>query len=423
MNKSLLVIGVILLVAISTTAVMIIFPFQPNQPPQAEEANSSLQGVQEVVNANNRFAFEFYSELGKSEEGNIFYSPYSISIALAMAYDGARGQTASEIKSVFHFPETSVLRPNSAAMYNQINKKDRPYKLSTGNALWAQQSYPFNEDYMSRVERYYGGKATNLDFIEETERSRQTINLFIEEQTNDKIKDLIPSGFLTRDTKLVLTNAIYFKGDWVKQFNEEDTIEQEFRIGAGESIKTPMMRRSDEEAWFNYTETSDFQMIELPYSGDDLSMLIILPKKDDLKDLEKSITSEEITKWKSSLIEQRVIIYIPKFKFETKYFIKDSLIEMGMPTAFSDDADFTGMEDNPYEDLKIDQVIHQAFIELDEKGTEAAAATAVEMSSVTSVESGPEIPVFMADHPFIFIIQEKRTGSILFLGRVVDPSR
>src|SRR3989338_7114029 len=195
MNKKILTIGIaLLMVAIVTaTAVLFLFPYEPKQPPKVDDVGSTPQGMEEVVNANNRFAFELYSELDKSEKENIFYSPYSISAALAMTYEGAKGQTANEMKSVFHFPEGNILRPNFAAIYNDVNKGAKDYELRTGNALWVQQDFPLLSDFTSRVEKYYGGKAANLDFVNEGEKSRQTINSFIGEQTNDKIKDLIPA--------------------------------------------------------------------------------------------------------------------------------------------------------------------------------------------------------------------------------------
>src|SRR3989344_6890069 len=184
--------GVVLFAGVATAAVLFLFPYEPTQPPSTDDTGSTNTRIQEVANANNKFAFDLYSELNKSESGNIFYTPYSISSALAMTYEGAKGQTADEMKSVFHFPETNTLRTNFAAIYNNINKKDKPYELRTGNALWAQQDYSFLKEYTDKVEKYYGGKVENLDFIRKTEISRQMINTFIEEQTNNKIKDLIP---------------------------------------------------------------------------------------------------------------------------------------------------------------------------------------------------------------------------------------
>ncbi|MBI2646965.1 serpin family protein, partial [Candidatus Woesearchaeota archaeon] len=280
--------------------------------PKTDDVGSTPQGIQEVVNANNKFAFELYSELNKAEDGNIFYSPYSISAALAMTYEGAKGQTADEIKSVFHFPESNTLRPNFAAIYNDINKKDKPYKLSTGNALWVQQDYKFLEEYLSTVEKYYGGKAANVDFVRETEKSRQTINTFIEEQTNNKIKDLIPQGILDASTVLVLTNAIYFKGTWTLEFDKSDTSEQDFKVTPNNVVKTLMMYMENDKAKFSYADVGDLQILELPYKGEEISMLILLPTE-NLDSIEASLTTEKLKEWKSQMKEDKLdAIYLPK---------------------------------------------------------------------------------------------------------------
>ncbi len=418
MNKKILIIVILLImIGVATaTTILFLFPYQPNQPPKTEDTGSTPQGIKEVVNANNQFAFDLYSELDKSEDGNIFYSPYSISAALAMTYEGARGQTADEMKSVFHFPENNILRTNFAAIYNEINKKNKPYKLSTGNALWAQQDYKFLDEYLSTVEKYYGGKAANVDFVRETEKSRQTINAFIEEQTNNKIKDLIPKGILDASTVLVLTNAIYFKGTWTWEFDKSDTNDQDFRISATNIIKTPMMYMKNDKTKFNYADLGDLQILELPYKGEEISMLILLPTE-NLDAIEPSLTPEKLEEWKSQMKEDKLdAIYLPKFEFDTKYFMKKTLSKMGMPTAFGN-ADFSGMDGT--KSLFIDAVIHQAFVKVDEEGTEAAAATAVIMGKAAVMQR----KVFRADHPFIFIIQERKTGNILFLGKVVNPTK
>ena len=384
----------------------------------AEDLNS-------VVNANNQFAFELYSKY-KSKEGNIFYSPYSISSALAMTYEGARGKTAEEMQVVFHFPkDASIRRDSFLKIYQQINKEGKEYKLSIANALWAQEDYKFLDDYFSLIDKYYGGKVTNLDFVNETEKSRLTINSWVEGQTNNKIKDLIPQGILTSSTRLVLTNAIYFKGFWFRQFDKRGTKEEDFRVSPDNKIKVQMMRLTDEEANFNYAETDKLQILELPYEGKELSMFILLPKGDDLKMIEESLNSDKLFEWKKLLRNKEVNVYLPKFKFETKYFMAQDLKDMGMPTAFTPgidfggEADFSGMTGNKR--LNIDQVIHQAFVEVNEEGTEAAAATAVMMTMSAAVMPG-QIKIFNADHPFIFIIQDRDTGNILFLGRVSDPN-
>lgn len=387
-------------------------------PSKADENGVTEEGLDSVVSANNQFALDLYSEF-KDEEGNIFFSPYSISTALAMTYEGARGQTAEEIQSVFHFPaDDTVRRPAFARVYNELNREDKEYQLHTANALWAEQTYQFLPEYLNTVEKYYGGKTTNLDFITKTEKSRKTINNWVENQTNNKIKDLIPKGAIDVMTRLVLTNAIYFKGEWVKQFDEEDTSEQDFRVSSDKTVKVPMMRLTGEEAEFNYAETENLQILEMPYSGEELSMLILLPKENDLGALEESLHTEKLDEWRKMIKEQRVNVYIPKFTFETKYTLNNYLKQMGMPTAFSDNADFSGMTGN--RDLFIGFVIHQAFVEVNEEGTEAAAATAVGMALTAMPEP---TPVFRADHPFIFMIQERETGNILFLGKVADPSQ
>ena len=379
-----------------------------------DDSGASQEKVNAVVNANNQFALELYSKLNEENAGkNIFFSPYSISVALAMTYEGARGQTAEEMQSVLHFPaDPEVRRPAFARIYNQINKGGKKYKLSTANALWAQKDYPFLDEYFNTVEKYYGGKVTNLDFVGDPENSRITINKWVEAQTNNKIKDLIPEGVIDAATRLVLTNAIYFKGTWFKQFDKKNTVERDFKISPTNSVKVQMMHLDDKKAKFNYTETKDLKILELPYSGGDLSMLILLPK-DSIEQLESELTIENLNNWTARLKEEEVSIYLPRFKFETKYFMAKTLREMGMSSAFGN-ADFSGMTGR--RDLYISNVIHQAFVEVNEEGTEAAAATAVVMKEVAMMKK-----LFNADHPFIFIIREKETGNILFLGRVSDP--
>jgi len=420
MTKKILLI-VLLAIAVAgaaTAAVLFLFPYQPDQPPKADSSSSTTQGIQGVVNANNKFAFDLYSQLNKTEKGNLFYSPYSISAALAMTYEGAKGQTANEMKSVFHFPESNILRPNFAAIYNDINAGAKDYELKTGNALWVQQNFPLLSDFTSTVEKYYGGKAANLDFVKENEKSRQTINSFIEQQTNNKIKDLIPAGVLDAMTRLVLTNAIYFKGTWQWEFDTSDTRNEDFKITPENTVKVSMMNMDPKKATFNYANTEDAQILELPYKGDKISMLVILPKK-DLVSIESSLTADKLNEYKSQMKETKLdSISLPKFEFDTKYFMKDTLSALGMPTAFSATAaDFSGM--TGIKNLYIGAVIHQAYVKVDEKGTEAAGATAVVMMENAIMPSN----VFRADHPFIFAIQDKNTGSILFLGKVIDPTK
>jgi serpin B len=401
-----------LVLAITLPVAYFLYPYPPLQPPLANDTGWTQEGVQEVVNANNKFAFELYSQLAKNETGNIFYSPYSIFSALTMTYEGAGGETAEEMKNVLHLPEISILRPNFARIYNEINKRTDAYELRTGNALWLQKDYPFYDNYKKIVEEYYGGKAANVDFEKETEKSRETINSFIAEQTNNKIKELIPKGVLTHETVAVLTNAIYFKGTWEYKFDESQTREEDFKVTSNKTVKVQMMHMR--EVKLNYSDLGNLQILELPYKGGEISMLVLLPRG-DLKDIESNLTLEKISQYRSRMMETEISVSLPKFEFSTKYELGGTLQNLGMKKAFiSGVADFSRMSPNG-KGLFISFVLHQAYIKVDEEGTEAAAATAVGISKTAAM-------TFRADHPFIFIIQERKTGNILFIGRVVDPT-
>ena len=389
--------------------------------------NPALPGsATSVVDANNRFALDLYGRIAddpKAGDGNIFFSPFSISSALAITYEGARGTTAEEIRSVFHFPENqTVMRSGFAGIISGINSKANAYMLRTANALWAEQTYPFLAGYISAAEQHYGAKTTNLDFINKPEESRVTINTWVEDLTEDRIKDLLQPGTIDPLTRLVITNAIYFKGTWMKQFDQNKTTDADFRTGTGKTVRVRMMERTDEDAIYGYAETDILQALSMPYeSGDgkDLSMLVLLPKTDDLSMVEESLNTSTLSLLHDSLKTRRVIVYFPKFVMETKYSLPGVLSAMGMPTAFTRAADFSGMAGT--KDLYIDDVIHQAFVEVNEEGTEAAAATAVVMR-LSAMPLEETVPLFRADHPFIFLIQENETGNILFMGRVSDPS-
>ena len=368
--------------------------------PRADDSGWSQTGVSNVVRANNRFAFRMYSELA-SKNGNVFYSPYSVFSAFAMVYEGARGRTASEIDGVFGYPNYAVLRPNFAHIYNNVNSLG----VRAGNALWVQKGFTLLENYTQAVGRYYGGRAENVDFVHETERARTTINKYVEKQTNGRIKNLIPGGCIDSNTRLVLTNAIYFKEAWEKKFDKAR--ESDFHVN-GTTIKVPMMCMKP-EGEFNYTKTDKFQAVELPYKNDKFSMIVVLPKNESA-----NLTFDEFESLNMTP-EHMDRICIPKFELNTKYFMKKDLRKLGITDAFSSAADFSGIDGR--RDLLIDFVIHQAYIKVDEKGTEAAAATAVGMK-LAAVRGFS----FVADHPFTFIIRENDNGAILFMGRVVNPN-
>uniref|UniRef100_A0A7C6EHF9 Serpin family protein n=1 Tax=candidate division WOR-3 bacterium TaxID=2052148 RepID=A0A7C6EHF9_UNCW3 len=375
------------------------------------------QKFDEIVPGNNYFCFNLYKNLTESETGNIFYSPFSITMAMAMVYEGARGWVQGEMQGVFKFPLDNKIRQESfLSLYQHLNRKNAKYKLNIANALWIQKDYTILPAYLKIIQRYYDGYARNVDFVGATEQSRQIINKWVEEKTNQKIKDLFPPGSIDQQSRLVVTNAIYFKGRWIKQFDKSLTSEEDFWVTETKSIKVQMMKRIDPETKFNYAETDEFQILEMAYEGGDLSMIIILPRKNDIRTIEKELTIEKFQEWKNLLTEARVEVYLPKFTFRTRYTLTPNLSQLGMPNAFSPHCDFSGIDGT--KNLYIRSVVHQAYVDVNEEGTEAAAATGV-VVGITSV--GPRIPVFRADHPFIFVIQEKTTGNILFIGRVVEP--
>ena len=391
-----------------------------NAGPKADPAD-----VAAVTQGDNQFALDLYAKL-RDKDGNIFVSPYSISTALAMTRAGARGDTAAEMDKVMHFTlPQDKLNPIFGAVIRQVNgdpaDKKRGYQLSTANALWGRKGYPFQADFLKLAKDDYGGGLNDVDFKGATEQARQTINGWVEKQTNDKIKDLLHQGDLTPDTRLVLTNAIYFKGDWASQFKKDQTRDEPFHLTADKKADAPLMHQTGEYAYF---DDGSFQMLEMPYAGKDLSMVALLPKKiDGLADLEKDLTADKLAGWVGKLHPQEVIVALPKFKTEQRISVKQTLSDMGMKLAFDDQkADLSGIGGEPHE-LYISDVIHKAYIDVNEEGTEAAAATAVIVATPSAVRVEPPTPVFRADHPFLFLIRDTRSGGILFLGRMADPTK
>ncbi len=397
-------------------------------PPAGEEApdnRTTAEGAGSVVAGSNRFAVDLYRQLANDPQyagQNLFFSPYSISSALAITYEGARGTTADEIRSVLYLPENDTLRRTGFAGIDAgLNRGDANYTFRTANALWAEETYPFLPGYIDTAGRWYAANATNLDFINDPEASRATINRWVEEKTEDKIRDLLPAGSIVPLTRLVITNAIYFKGTWTEQFDANETREEEFRVAPDETVLVPMMQRTDEEAVYGYAQTDTLQVLELPYAhgdGTELSMLVLLPKEDNLTAAEEGLDAETVAELRQSLVRERVRVFFPKFTLETEYSLPGTLAAMGMPTAFSPDADLSGMDGT--RNLFISEVVHKAFVDVNEEGTEAAAATGV----VVNLKSAPveeTVPEFRADHPFVFLIVENDSGTVLFMGRVANP--
>jgi serpin B len=393
------------------------------EPPIEFKDYPAAKDSSPTVAAANQFAFELYDQYRNTDD-NVFFSPYSISSALQMTYEGARGKTAQEMAAVFHFPDNAATRIGSfAKLYEQINPQDAAYQLSAANAIWAQNDYPFDQNYLKTVETYYRGKATNLDFVSDTENSRQTINEWVSDKTAQKIPELFASGTINPLTRLVLTNAIYFKGKWQTPFEKILTQEKDFTAATGAKTKCQMMNIKES---FGYAETADYQALELPYENNDLSMVIILPKNGRMAPVEGELSVEKFAAIKNDLKSELVDVFLPKFKFDASYNMNQTLAKMGMSTAFDDgNADFSGMYDKTKtaENLYIGLVIHKAYIDVYEEGTEAAAATGVAMQATSAVMEPPQAKIFNADHPFIFAIVHNDTGSILFMGKVNDPNK
>lgn len=368
-----------------------------------------------VVKGNTAFALKMHQELS-SKEGNLFFSPYSISSALAMTYAGARNNTAAEMKEALHFPAgPDAMCASFGELQEGLNRLQQAgdIKLSIANAIWAEKSYAFLPAFMDLVQKEYRSKIALADFVGNAEKEMKAINSWVEKQTNGKIKDLIPQGALDALTRMVLVNAIYFKGDWASQFKERHTRERDFHISAEEKVKAMMMYQQGK---FRLAADADTQALEMPYKGEALSMLVLLPKeKNGISKLEKTLTAKKLDDLIGGLRETTVQVTFPKFKIETGYDLIPPFKNLGMKDAFGKRSDFSGMDGT--RNLYISAILHKAFVEVDEKGTEAAAATAVVMKE----RSAPRYPRFNANHPFLFLIRDNATGSILFMGRIVDP--
>jgi serpin B len=387
----------------------------------AVDTNSTTDGndIKEAVAGNSDFAFDLYGKLKNNEpNGNLFFSPYSISTALAMTYAGARGNTEKQMAATLHFtlPNKS-LHSAFGTLQKQLiqDKKSRGYQLFLANALWGQKGEPVLKEFLDLNKDYYGAGITLLDFVNETERSRQIINRWVEEKTKEKIKDLIPPRGVNPETVLVLTNAIYFKGKWRTRFEEKDTKLAVFAISEKNEVEVPFMHLKED---FKYYSDEKMQVLELPYKSDELSMVVLLSKEiEGITELEKTLTAESLNSLLSKMHTGQVEVYLPKFRITWGSFsLNNALIALGMSDAFDfAKSDFTGI--NGKGGIWISDVFHKAFIEVNEEGTEAAAGTGVVMAW-----SIPDTPVFRADHPFVFIIKDNRTGSILFMGRVMNPA-
>lgn len=383
-------------------------PGEPDSPPPVKWSEE----MQTVADGHNHFALDLYTKLREKEKGNIFFSPYSIHTALAMTTTGAKGNTRGEMVKVLHLPADKMLASGDIGRYYAHPRK--VFELSVANALWGAKGFPWRAEWVKEQNERFGAGLNEADFATNPDGERQRINKWVEEQTRDKIKELLQQGQITKNTTMVLTNAIYFKGNWATQFKKENTKKSPFKCDDGTKVEVPMMSASLKCRVGGADD--GVSMVELPYQGDELAMVVVLPKEGEkLAEFEKKLTPKLVTKWFGGLRDRNELpVAIPKFKIETRYELPDHLKTLGMTEAFDPDkADFTGMasERPGY----ISEVTHKAFVDVNEEGTEAAAATAVGIT----LTSAPR--PFRADRPFLFFIRDAKHGTILFMGRVEKP--
>ncbi|XP_057554437.1 serpin B4-like isoform X2 [Hippopotamus amphibius kiboko] len=382
--------------------------------------------------ANTHFAIDLFQQIRQLKQENIFYSPFSITSALAMTSLGARGQTASEIEKVLHFNgitgstkggATKDSGENSGNVHHQfqnllteIKKPSDAYELKVANRLYGEKSFAFLQEYIDNVKKFYLASAESADFVHASEESRKKINSWVETQTNEKIKELFPKDSFDSVTVLVLVTAIYFKGKWLQEFKKENTVQEKFWLNKETSKSVQMMKQT---TFLNFTLLEDMKVkiLEIPYKCKELSMVVLLPDEvDGLQKLEDQLTAEKLIEWTSpqNMKEGLVDLHLPRFKVEESYDLKDTLTALGMVAAFNN-ADFSGMTGT--RDLVVSKVVHKSYVEVNEEGTEAAAATGIEIIR----KSGPIPDTFHCDHPFLFFIKHNKTNTILFYGRVSSP--
>ncbi|MBW6479097.1 MAG: serpin family protein [Bacteroidales bacterium] len=368
---------------------------------------------------NNKFAFDIFNAINPSHDENLVISPFSISTALAMTYAGADGNTAMQMARTLYFDidQESFHKSFSQWMNTILEKGEAKKQLQIANSLWPQEDYPFLDEFMDLMREYYGSGFYKVNYKGDREQIRQQINAWVEKHTNDLIKDLIQPGVLTDDTRLVLVNAIYFLSNWKIAFDENATHPGVFYISRERTANVPFMYMKDD---LRYTKTDNFQALELEYEGGDFSMLVVLPAENgDLNGFIKDFDALSFAQTIEKLEKQEVQVYLPSFKIRSKFDLEKLLASMGMPDAFSNRADFSKM--TPLNDLKIDKVIHEAFIDVNEEGTEAAASTAVVIIRKSAIVD-PPANIFRADRPFFYLIRENSSNSILFMGKVVNPA-
>ena len=405
----------------------------PPQPTPAEELQSDKErtnspratahDLRSLVRGNNAFALDLYQVLSNGE-GNLFYSPFSISQALAMTLAGARGETERQMLDTLHYElSQDRLHPSFNSLDRELASRGRSlqgeegqyFQLNVANAIWGQQGYEFLPGFLDVLAENYGAGLRTLDFAGAPEEARVRINDWVSGETEEKIKDLLPPGAVDRLTRLVLTNAIYFNASWSWPFDKRLTQERPFYMAEGGRVEAPMMSETS-QYFYGYAKGDGYQAVDVPYSLDEMSMIILLPDEGMFHEFEDSLNAEVLDRILGDIEIDYVTLTMPLFKFESQFDLGETLAGMGMPDAFGAGADFSGMTGT--RELRISKVVHKAFVSVDERGTEAAAATAVAVP--TSGPTKEPIPVTV-DRPFIFLIRDTATGTLLFLGRMMNP--
>ncbi|XP_003225625.2 leukocyte elastase inhibitor isoform X1 [Anolis carolinensis] len=379
--------------------------------------------MDQLANANTHFALDLFQKLTEANStGNIFFSPLNISSALAMVYLGAKGDTATQLSKACHFDAVEDLHVKLQALSTKINRSDAPYVLKLANRLYGEKTYCFLKDYLTSTQKLYGAELSMVDFLNAAQSVRTQINQWVEGQTEGKITELLSEDSVNELTKLVLVNAIYFKGSWEEKFDKFDTTDKPFRLSKKEKKNVKMMFMK-KKLPFSYIDDCKCRVLELPYQGKELSMILLLP--DDIEDdstgleqLEKQLILGNLQKWTCSqnmYSNHEVYVHLPKFKLEESYDLQSYLEALGLRDVFgSGKADLSGM--SRARDLHVSKIVHKSFVEVNEEGTEAAAAAAA-----VAMNSMPMREKFNADHPFLFFIRYNPTNTILFFGRFASP--
>lgn len=400
---------------------------EPTLPPRDDTPEAAEADLAALVAGNTAFAFDLYRAL-RAADGNLFYSPYSISLALGMTSAGARGRTLEQMRSALHFtlPDERLhaafhaLDRDLAARPDQARAAgaEQPLAFHSVNALWGQQGYPFLPDFLDLLARYYGAGLRLANFQTAAARARAEINAWVADQTGGRIEELIPPGLLNSSTVLVLVNAVYFKAGWLHPFSESRTAPAPFHLLDGSRVDVPMMAMN-EPVPLAYAAGDGYQAFALPYQGGQTEMVVILPDAGRFADVEAGLSGEEFARMRSAMEERTIALRMPKFEFTADYELTDAFRALGLTDAFEPGrADLSGMAGT--RELVISAILHKAFVAVDEQGTEAAAATAVVVARTALVIPEVEITV---DRPFIFVIRDVPTGTVLFVGRVVDGGR